>query len=67
MIIGGDNNAVMGAIHGLKLYDYGGEISVVQNNGDYSLPYRDDLIHRKLLNLNKNRIWKPFTNAQIQK
>jgi arginase family enzyme len=29
VIIGGDHHATLGVIHGLKQYDYGGEITVI--------------------------------------
>lgn len=68
VIIGGDHNATMGVINGLKQYDYGGEITVIQNKlNDYSIPFRDDLIHRKLLNLNKDTGDKKKKDKKVYK
>lgn len=58
----------MGVIHGLKQYEYGGELTVVMPNGEFDLPYREDLLHRKLLNLNKNnKKWVQYKENEIVK
>lgn len=38
----------------MKLYGYGGELTIVDSTGDMSYPYRDDLLHKKLLNVKKD-------------
>ncbi len=53
VILGGDHNATMGVINGLKQYEYGGEITVIQNDNEFEYPFRNDLLHRKLVNFNK--------------
>lgn len=60
VIIGGDNNATIGVIQGLKQYDYGGEITVVETNGALDYPYRDDLLHKQVMNLNKGLIFTSY-------
>lgn len=65
--MGGDNNATMGVIQGLKQFDYGGQITVIQTGDGFDFPYRDDLLHKHVLNLNKGKIFTSYKDTEIEK
>ena len=53
----------MGCIYGLKQYDFGGEITLIQSQEDSGLPFKHEKLHKSLLNLNdKNK-----TEEEVEK
>lgn len=67
IVVGGDHDATMGFIHGLKQYDYGGELTVILRDGELSYPYRKEELHRRIVNFRKDAQKSYYTPGELAK